>query len=100
MSDFQRQSFEVGNGSYSAIANDSVLIGLLLTNKSGAQVTATVKIGPSGSTQEIVKDVVIPVGSSLSALDGKLVLNANDIVEATSSAASSVNIHISLLELP
>lgn len=100
MSDFQRQSFEVGNGSYTAITNDSVLIGLLLTNKSAAQVTCTVKIGPSGSTQEIVKDVVIPVGSSLSALDGKLVLNANDIVEATSSAASSVNIHISLLELP
>ena len=100
MSDFQRQSFEVGNGSYTAVTNDSVLIGLLLTNKSAAQVTATVKIGPSGSTQEIVKDVVIPVGSSLSALDGKLVLNANDIVEATSSTASSVVIHISLLELP
>lgn len=100
MSDFQRQSFEVGNGSYTAVTNDSVLIGLLLTNKSAAQVTATVKIGPSGSTTEIVKDVVIPVGSSLSALDGKLVLNANDIVEATSSVASSVNIHISLLELP
>ena len=100
MSDFQRQTFEVGNGSYSALSNDAVLVGLLLTNKSAAQVTATVKIGPSGSTEELVKDVVIPVGSSLSALDGKIVLNASDIVEATSSAASSVNIHISLLELP
>ena len=100
MSDFQRQTFEVGNGTYTAIANDAVLVGLLLTNKSAAQVTATVKIGPSGSTVEMIKDVVIPVGSSLSALDGKVVLNANDIIEATSSAATSVNIHISLLELP
>ena len=99
MSDFERQSFVVGTGSYTAKSTDTVLVGLMLTNTSAAQITATVKIGVSGSTQELVKDVPIPAGSALSALDGKIVLNANDVVEATASAASSCIIHISQLQV-
>ena len=99
MSSFERQSFEVGNGVYTAKNTDTVLVGLLLSNISASQITATVKIGPSGSTQEIIKDVPIPAGSTLSALDGKLVLNANDVVEAAASAASSCIIHISQLQV-
>jgi len=99
MSSFERQSFEVGNGTYTSKTTDTVLVGLLLTNISAAQITATVKIGASGSTKEIIKDVPIPAGSALSALDGKLVLNANDTVEATASASSACIIHISQLQV-
>jgi len=98
MSDFQAQRLTVGTDSYTPIANDSVLIGLLACNTGATQATVTINVGPSGSETALVKDIIIPVGSSLSALDGKIVLNASENITAT--CTGSVELHISLLELP
>jgi len=95
---------------------DTVVIGLLLTNTSGASITADVGIipqdnteGPIGaSTQEnftyLIKGVQIPVGSALEVISGKVVL-ANTLGSGTgdtlcirASLAASLDATVSVLE--
>jgi hypothetical protein len=45
-----------------------------------------------------VKAAPIPAGSALSVLDGKIVLEAGDVVEVTSDTASSADVILSVLE--
>ena len=100
---------------YQVPANcDTVIIGLLLTNTSGASVTADVAIMPEdntegklGATTElttyIVKGAQIPVGSALEIISGKVVVantgsGTGDTLCIRASLASSLDATVSVLE--
>ena len=72
----------------------SVTIGLNIANTSVNQITVDVQV----SGLFLVKDAPIPAGSALSVLDGKIILEAADTVEVTSSSASSADVILSVLE--
>jgi len=102
---------------YQAGANtDTVIIGLLLTNTSGASVTADVAIMPEdntegklGATTELttylIKGAQIPVGSALEIISGKVVLanttgtaSNGDILCVRASADDVIDATLSILE--
>ena len=72
----------------------SIMIGCNLANTSANQITVDVEVGGVF----MVKDAPIPSGSSLSVLDGKVILEEFDSVVVTSSAASSCDVLVSVLE--
>jgi|TARA_X000001382_G_scaffold112382_2_gene89617 hypothetical protein len=87
-----------------ANSTETTIIGLSLANITTSQITvsAHVSIGAAGNgTARLVKDAPIPAGSSLVVVGGdqKLVLNNADHVMITSSAASSVDVVTSYLEI-
>jgi len=75
-------------------ATTSVLIGCNLSNTSAAQITVDVQ----AAGIYIVKGAPIPAGSALSVLDGKIILETTDTVVVTSSAATSADVIVSVLE--
>jgi hypothetical protein len=48
---------------------------------------------------DLVHDVVIPVGATLAPIAGKLVLETGDIIFATTTTTSGVEITVSVLEI-
>jgi len=72
----------------------SVMIGCNLSNTSAAQITVDVQ----AAGIYIVKGAPIPAGSALSVLDGKIILETTDTVVVTSSAATSADVIVSVLE--
>tara|TARA_B110000438_G_scaffold281955_1_gene308538 strand:+ start:2101 stop:2409 length:309 start_codon:yes stop_codon:yes gene_type:complete len=72
----------------------SVVIGLNVANRSAAQITVDVQLGST----YIIKAVPIPVASSLSVLDGKIIMETTETLRVTSSAASSADVILSVLE--
>ena len=72
----------------------SVVIGLNIANRSASQITADVQLGST----YIIKAVPIPVASSLSVLDGKIIMETTETLVVTSSAASSADVILSVLE--
>jgi hypothetical protein len=75
-------------------ATTSVMIGCNLSNTSAAQITVDVQ----AAGIYIVKGAPIPAGSALSVLDGKIILETTDTVVVTSSAATSADVIVSVLE--
>ena len=75
-------------------ATTSVMIGCNLSNTSAAQITVDVQ----AAGIYIVKGAPIPAGSALSVLDGKIILETTDTVVVTSSAATSCDVIVSVLE--
>jgi len=72
----------------------AVVIGMNLSNVTASQITVDVQVGGV----YLIKAAPIPAGSALSALDGKIILEAADVLEVTSSDASSVDVILSVLE--
>jgi hypothetical protein len=72
----------------------SVVIGLNVANRSASQITVDVQLGST----YIIKSVPIPVASSLSVLDGKIIMETTETLVVTSSAASSADVILSVLE--
>lgn len=70
------------------------VIGLLLANTYAGEITVTVKLG----TTHIVKGAVIPQGTSLELIEGKIVMVNTDTIKVTSSIASSCDVIVSVLE--
>ena len=92
---------------YTVPANcDTVVIGLLLTNKSGASVVADVMIEvQSGQGEDVylVKGAQVPVGSALEVISGKVVVantgsGTGDTVQVRCDTASALDATISILE--
>jgi hypothetical protein len=71
-----------------------VVIGLNVANRSASQITADVQLGST----YIIKAVPIPVASSLSVLDGKIIMETTETLRVTSSASSSADVILSVLE--
>jgi|TARA_R110002012_G_scaffold56387_2_gene144446 hypothetical protein len=84
-----------------------VVLGLTLANVHTAQVTASVTLVSTttqtsqtqNTTAHIVKDAPIPIGSTLSVLDGKINLNVGDIIKIDCSVADKVSITMSYMEI-
>tara|TARA_R110000787_G_scaffold255456_1_gene360799 strand:- start:17 stop:370 length:354 start_codon:yes stop_codon:yes gene_type:complete len=84
-----------------------VVLGLNLANVHTAAVTASVTLVSTttqtsqtqNTTAHLVKDVPIPVGSSLSVLDGKINLNVGDIIKVDCSVADKVSVIMSYMEI-
>ena len=85
----------------------AVILGLTLANVHTAQVTASVTLVSTttqtsqtqNTTAHIIKDAAIPVGSSLSVLDGKIVVNAGDIIKVDCSVTDKVSVIMSYMEI-
>ena len=83
-----------------------VMLGLILANVHTSQVTASVtlvstttKTGQTqNTTSHIIKDVPIPSGSTLSVLDGKIILNVGDIIKIDCSVADKLSATMSYME--
>ena len=75
-------------------ATVAVTIGLTIANTTASQITVNVQ----AAGVYVVKGAPIPAGSALSVLDGKIILEAADTVVVTSSAATSADIILSVLE--
>lgn len=72
----------------------AVTIGLNLANTTANQITVDVQ----AAGVYVVKDTPIPAGAGLSVLDGKIILETTDTVVVTSSAATSCDVILSVLE--
>ena len=86
-------------------ALESIVIGITMCNKSSAGITASVFLDNEDGSNDvfIVKDASIPAGSSLEIMSGnKLVLMKDgsnaDNLEAIASAASALDVTVSVLE--
>ena len=72
----------------------SIMIGCNLANTSASQITVDVEVGGVF----MVKGAPIPSGSSLSVLDGKVILEQFETVVVTSNVAASCDVLVSVLE--
>ena len=79
----------------------TVVIGLVLGNTTSSAVTATVTLSPNTAGRagnnneanqdvEIVTSVPIPANSSYSLIDGKIVMEATDVLKVSASGATDV----------
>lgn len=84
-----------------ASATQSTVIGLTVSNTTTSAITADVYVTSSGVDYYIVKNASIPVGASLVAVGGdqKLVVETADVVKVVSSAATSADVILSVLEI-
>jgi len=86
-------------------ALETIVIGITMANKTTSGITASVFIDNEDGSNDvfIVKDATIPAGTSLEVMAGnKLVLQNDgtnaDNLEAIASAASSLDVTVSVLE--
>ena len=89
-------------GAYTVAANTTVVVvGLTVTNKTGSSITANVFINDGAANTYVSASAPISSGSSLVAVGGdqKLVLITGDKVYVESSAASSIDAVLSILEI-
>ena len=83
-----------------ATTTNDAIIGVRCTNTSGSSVDITVMVVNSATDYHIIKSAPIPTGGSLELIDGgsKVVLQTGDSVEAYASAATSVDIILSVVD--
>jgi hypothetical protein len=72
----------------------AVVIGLNISNVTGSQIAVDVQV----AGVYLVKGVPIPANSAISVLDGKIILETTNTVVVTSSAATSADVIVSVLE--
>jgi len=83
-------------------ATATTIIGMNLANITSSAITADVTLlNNGGDSCYLVKDAPIPIGSSLVAVGGdqKVVMNAADVIKVSSSAATSIDVALSILEI-
>jgi len=71
-----------------------IVVGINLANVVNSQIKVTVKL----NSVHLVKNVPVPAGSALAVLDGKLVVQAGDVIKVKSDTADSTDVIISILE--
>ena len=80
----------------------ATVIGLTISNVTASQISVDVVVtDTSGSTTvHLVKGAAVPTGGALVPIGGdqKVVLEATDIIKVTSSASSSADVIVSVLE--
>lgn len=77
-----------------ATGQEAVVIGLNLANITASQINVDVQL----AGVYLIKGAPIPAGSSLSALDGKIILEVADTCVITSNTAASCDVILSVLE--
>jgi len=84
-----------------------VLLGVTLSNVHTAQVTASVTLVSTttqtsqtqNTTAHLIKDVSIPAGSTLSPLDGKIIMNVGDILKVDCNIADKISVTMNYMEI-
>ena len=83
----------------------TVVLGLILTNVHSASVTASVQLVSDTNNTEVnettflLRNVTIPVGSSLEVLSGsKVVLQTTDILKIDCSVSAKIDASLSIME--
>jgi len=78
----------------------STVIGLTLANTLTVPVTVSVTLVSGAVTIYIIKNATIPVGNALNVVDnGRLIVKRNDYLQVQSSLASSIDVHVSAVEV-
>ena len=72
-----------------------LIIGLLAANITDQVATVDVAI----NSDFIIRNAPIPVGSTLAILDGKLAVEANEVLTVTSSEDNAIQLTATILEL-
>jgi hypothetical protein len=97
---------DVGTTSEIVYATDantvSTVIGINIANKTAGTIYASIILEGADSTETyLVKDVVIPRGSSLAAMGGdqKLVMTENNTLSVSTTAANGADVIVSVLEI-
>lgn len=82
-------------------ATQVTVIGMSIANTTGSDVTADITLNDGANTTYLGKTIPIPTGGALVMFGGdqKLVLVTGDSVEVTSSAATSLDVVMSILEI-
>lgn len=82
-------------------ATQTTIIGMTVGNISASSITVDVYVTSSSVDYYLVKGATVPVGGALVPIGGdqKLVLEAADALKVVSSAASSADVVVSLLEI-
>lgn len=84
------------------VATTSVVIGLVLSNRTGNQVTCDVLLNKSNVASDdvyLIRNLLLPNGSSFEYISGsKLIMETGDIIQVVSDTASSVDVTVSVLE--
>ena len=84
-------------------STETTIIGLNIANILGVSITVTVELYDGGGNDptHIVKDAIVPVGSSLVAVGGdqKIVMNATDILKIKGSQTDCCDAVLSVLEI-
>jgi hypothetical protein len=103
---FTAQNIDTSSGKatlYTCPADtETTIIGLNIANILSVSITVTVELLDGGSTiTHIVKDAIVPVGSSLVAVGGpqKIVMNATDVLKVYGSQANCCDAVLSVLEI-
>ena len=89
-------------GSYTVGAStQTTVIGLTVANTSASTVNIDVTLNDGANDTYLVKDAPVPVGGALVPIGGnqKVVLITGDSIKVNSSAASSVDAVLSILEI-
>ena len=82
-----------------ASGTQTVAVGVNLANILTTQITASAYISRGGTDFYIVKDAPIPAQGALSVLDGKIILEAADVVKVVANTASGLDTILSALEI-
>ena len=81
----------------------AVIIGGVLSNTTTGTVKVEVTATTPGTPDIVInltgENTVIPAASALSFVDGKIVVEAGDIIKVTSDTATSVDVHLSVMEI-
>lgn len=82
-------------------ATQSTVIGMTVANVSTSNINVDVYLTVGGVDYFIVKGALVPVGGALVPIGGdqKVVIEATDAVKVVSTAASSVDVNLSVLEI-
>ena len=83
-------------------ATATTIIGLNLANTTSGAVTSDITLlSAAGDSCKILKTAPISTGGALVAVGGdqKLVMEAGDVIQVKSSAASSIDVTLSILEI-
>jgi|TARA_R110000803_G_scaffold78835_1_gene144137 hypothetical protein len=89
-------------GSYTVGAStQTTVIGLTVANTSAATINVDVTVYDGATDTYVVKDAPVPVGGALVPIGGnqKIVLITGDSIRVNSSAASSLDAVLSILEI-
>jgi len=89
-------------GSYTVgSSTQTTVIGLTVSNTSASTVNIDVTLNDGTNDNYIVKDAPVPVGGALVPVGGnqKIVMITGDSIKVNSSAASSVDAVLSILEI-
>lgn len=82
-------------------ATQTTIIGMTVSNTTSSNITVDVYITSSATDYYLVKGATVPVGGSLVPIGGdqKVVIETGAVVKVVSSAASSADVVMSILEI-